>query len=180
MCKLESAVLGGGCFWCIEAALKQLDGVHGVESGYMGGTVASPSYEQVCTGATGHVEVVCVEYDPTVLSYRELLEVFFTAHDPTMLNCQGNDVGTQYRSVIFASEAQRPVAAEVIADLTAQHVFSNPIVTTIEPLKTFWKAEGYHQDYYASNPYQPYCRLVVAPKIAKVRAKYAGRLMQSR
>ncbi len=178
MDKCESAVLGGGCFWCVEAALKQLDGVRSVESGYMGGTVDSPSYQQVCTGTTGHVEVVCVEFDPAVISYRELLEVFFTAHDPTTLNRQGNDVGTQYRSVLFTTEAQRPVAAAVIADLTARHAFDNPIVTTIEPLKTFWKAEGYHQDYYASNPLQPYCRMVVAPKVAKVRARYADRLVQ--
>ncbi|MDR3763732.1 MAG: peptide-methionine (S)-S-oxide reductase MsrA [Acidobacteriota bacterium] len=180
MLKLESAVLGGGCFWCVEAALKQLEGVHSVVSGYMGGTVDSPSYQQVCTGTTGHVEVVCVEFDPAVLSYRELLEVYFTAHDPTTLNRQGNDIGTQYRSVIFAAEAQRKVAAEVIAELTAQHVFDSPIVTTIEPLKAFWTAEGYHQDYYAGNPNQPYCRLVVAEKVAKVRQKYADRMVSAR
>lgn len=176
MTKTQTAVLGGGCFWCVEAALKQIEGVLSVENGYMGGAVDHPSYEQVCTGKTGHVEVVRVEFDPTLISYGELLEVFFTAHDPTTLNRQGNDVGTQYRSVIFVLNGQREEAERVIAELTAKKVFDAPIVTAIEPAHTFWKAEGYHQDYFANNSHQPYCLFAVAPKVAKVRAKYANRV----
>lgn len=179
MGKTETAVLGGGCFWCVEAALLQLTGVLTVESGYMGGEVDHPSYEQVSTGKTGHVEVVRVEFDPAVISYRELLEVFFTAHDPTTLNRQGNDVGTQYRSVIFYLNGQRKVAEEVIAELTKENVFDSPIVTAIEPARTFWKAEGYHQNYFANNSHQPYCLFAVAPKVAKVRAKYVERIKRA-
>jgi peptide-methionine (S)-S-oxide reductase len=179
MAKSESAVLGGGCFWCVEAALLQLDGVLSVENGYMGGNVDQPTYEQVCTGRTGHVEVVRVEFDPSIISYRELLEVFFTAHDPTTLNRQGNDMGTQYRSVIFVLNGQRKIAESVIADLTVSHIFDAPIVTSIEPAKTFWKAEGYHQNYFANNSHQPYCLFAVAPKVAKVRAKYANRIKRA-
>jgi peptide-methionine (S)-S-oxide reductase len=179
MSKTETAVLGGGCFWCVEAALQQLEGVQTVESGYMGGTVDHPSYEQVCAGTTGHVEVVRVEFDPAIIAYRELLEVFFTAHDPTTLDRQGNDVGTQYRSVIFATPEQRAEAGQVIAELDAQHVFDAPIVTAVEPVQTFWKAEGYHQNYFANNSHRPYCLFAVAPKVAKVRAKYATRVKQA-
>lgn len=176
----ETAVLGGGCFWCVEAALQQLEGVLTVESGYMGGKVDMPTYEQVCNGDTGHVEVVRVEFDPAKISYAELLEVFFTAHNPTTLNRQGNDVGTQYRSVIFVlNSAQRMEAERVIAGLTADHVFDGPIVTAIEPAGTFWKAEGYHQNYFANNSHQPYCLFGVAPKVAKVRAKYADRVKRA-
>lgn len=179
MAKTETAVLGGGCFWCVEAALKQIDGVLSVENGYMGGDVDRPTYEQVCTGNTGHVEVVRVEFDPARISYGELLEVFFTAHDPTTLDRQGNDVGTQYRSVIFVLNGQRDEANRVIAELTAQKIFNAPIVTAIEPARTFWKAEGYHQDYFARNPRQPYCLFAVSPKVAKVREKYANRIKQA-
>jgi peptide-methionine (S)-S-oxide reductase len=180
MTKTETAVLGGGCFWCVEAALEQLEGVVRVESGYMGGRRQNPSYEQVCTGATGHVEVVRVEFDPAKISYAELLEVFFTAHDPTTLNRQGNDVGTQYRSVIFTlDDGQRDAALRVIAELEAQKLFDRPIVTAVEPAGEFWRAETYHQNYFANNPRQPYCLFAVAPKVAKVRAKYADRLRRS-
>jgi peptide-methionine (S)-S-oxide reductase len=177
MAETQTAILGGGCFWCVEAALEQLEGVLQVESGYMGGRRDQPSYEQVCTGATGHVEVVRVQFDPTVIRYGELLEVFFTAHDPTTLNRQGNDAGTQYRSVIFVlDDEQRREAERVIAELTASKVFSKPIVTAIEPASTFWPAEGYHQNYFANNSHQPYCLFTIAPKVAKVRAKYADRV----
>jgi peptide-methionine (S)-S-oxide reductase len=180
MANTETAILGGGCFWCVEAALLQLEGVLTVESGYMGGTVERPSYEQVCTGKTGHAEVVRVEFDPQRISYPELLEVFFTAHDPTTLNRQGNDVGTQYRSVIFVlDERQRAEAERVIAEWTAKQVFAVPIVTAIEPAGTFWKAETYHQNYFANNSHQPYCLFAVAPKVAKVRAKYADRVKRA-
>jgi peptide-methionine (S)-S-oxide reductase len=179
MSKTETAVLGGGCFWCVEAALQQLSGVLSVESGYMGGNVDQPTYEQVSSGNTGHVEVVRVEFDPEMLSYRELLEVFFTAHDPTTLNRQGNDVGTQYRSVIFYLNGQRAEAEKVIAELTADKVFDAPIVTAIEPARTFWKAEKYHQNYFANNSHQPYCLFAVAPKVAKVRAKYVDRIKRA-
>lgn len=163
----------------MEAALQQLTGVLTVESGYMGGEVDNPSYEQVCSGKTGHVEVVRVEYDPALISYRELLEVFFTAHDPTTLNRQGNDVGTQYRSAIFVLNGQRKVAEQVIAELTAEKVFDAPIVTAIEPARTFWKAEGYHQNYFANNSHHPYCLIAVAPKVAKVRARYVDRIKRT-
>ncbi len=179
MGKTETAVLGGGCFWCVEAALQQLEGVLSVESGYMGGEVDLPTYEQVCGGKTGHAEVVRVEFDPEVISYGALLEVFFTAHDPTTLNRQGNDVGTQYRSVIFTLNGQRAEAERVIADLTTKQVFEAPIVTTVEPAKTFWKAEGYHQNYFANNSHQPYCLFAVAPKVAKVRSKHSERVKRA-
>jgi peptide-methionine (S)-S-oxide reductase len=176
----ETAVLGGGCFWCVEAALLQLEGVLKVESGYMGGQTEQPTYGQVCGGSTGHAEVVRVEFDPAVISFAELLEVFFTAHDPTTLNRQGNDAGTQYRSVIFCQdEAQRTEAERVIADLTKNDVFNAPIVTAVEPAHTFWKAEEYHQNYFANNSHQPYCLFAVAPKVVKVRAKYANRVKRA-
>lgn len=180
MAKTETAVLGGGCFWCVEAALLQLEGVLSVESGYMGGQRQRPTYEQVCGGGTGHVEVVRVEFDPAQLSYGELLEVFFTAHDPTTLNRQGNDSGTQYRSVIFVlDEAQRAESVRVIAELTEKKIFSAPIVTAIEAAGAFWKAEEYHQNYFANNSHQSYCLFAVAPKVAKVRAKYADRVKRA-
>ena len=177
MAESETAILGGGCFWCVEAALQQLEGVLRVESGYMGGQREGPSYEQVSSGATGHAEVVRVEFDPAVISYGELLEVFFTAHDPTTLNRQGNDVGTQYRSVIFVlDDGQRAEAERVIAGLEAEHAFASPMVTAVEPAGAFWMAEAYHQNYFANNSHQPYCLFGVAPKVAKVRAKYASRI----
>src|SRR5208337_4908335 len=173
----QTAVLGGGCFWCVDAAFNQLQGVQRVISGYMGGHVQNPSYEQVCTGKTGHVEVAEITFDPAVISYEDLLEVFFTVHDPTTLNRQGNDVGEQYRSVIFyRDEEQHKTAQKVIEELTKEQVFSKPIVTTVEPASTFYPAENYHQNYFANNPYQPYCVAVVSPKVKKIREKFAQRL----
>jgi peptide-methionine (S)-S-oxide reductase len=177
MPKTETAILGGGCFWCVEAALKQLEGVESVRSGYMGGHAANPTYQQVCSGRSGHVEVAEITFDPSTISYSDLLHVFFTAHDPTTLNRQGNDVGEQYRSVIFyLNEEQKKAAEEVIAELTRDKVFGDPIVTAVEPASTFYVAEDYHQDYYANNSRQPYCMFVVAPKVQKIREKYAERL----
>jgi peptide-methionine (S)-S-oxide reductase len=174
---IEKAVLGGGCFWCVEAALVQLDGVESVRSGYMGGRRPNPTYEEVCTGATGHVEVAEISFDPAKISYRDLLGVFFTVHDPTTLNRQGSDVGEQYRSVIFyLNEEQRKTAEEVIAEFTREKVFTDPIVTTVEPAQTFYVAEDYHQDYFKNHPFQPYCMFTVAPKVKKVRQKYAAKL----
>jgi peptide-methionine (S)-S-oxide reductase len=173
----ETAILGGGCFWCVEAAIKQLQGVESVRSGYMGGASSNPTYQQVCSGKTGHVEVAEVAFDPSVITYNDLLHVFFTLHDPTTLNRQGNDVGEQYRSVIFyRDEAQKKTAEDVIAELTRDKVFKDPIVTAVEPASTFYVAEGYHQDYFANNSMQPYCMFVVAPKVLKIREKYAQRL----
>jgi peptide-methionine (S)-S-oxide reductase len=180
MANTETAVLGGGCFWCVEAALLQLEGVLQVDSGYMGGHTDQPTYEQVCSGKTGHAEVVRVEFDPAQISYGELLEVFFTAHDPTTLNRQGNDVGTQYRSVIFyLNEAQRAEAERIIGEWTANKIFDSPIVTAIEPAGIFWKAEEYHQNYFANNSNRPYCLFAVAPKVVKVRHKYADRVKRA-
>ena len=174
---VSRATFAGGCFWCLDAAYRRLRGVKSVVSGYAGGDVANPSYEAVCTGRTGHAEVVQVEFDPTEVSYRDLLEVFFGIHDPTTLNRQGHDVGTQYRSAIFPHDAeQERVAREVIGELEAEHTFDAPIVTTIEPLGTFYPAEKYHQDYYDRNPHQPYCAAVISPKIAKLRRKCAEKL----
>jgi len=173
----EVATLAGGCFWCLEAAFAQLRGVERVTSGYAGGQVASPSYEAVCTGTTGHAEVVQVTFDPAEVAFRELLEVFFTIHDPTTLNRQGGDVGTQYRSAIFYhSSEQRATAEQMIAEYNAEQLWGAPIVTEVVPLEKFYPAEAYHNDYFARNPYQPYCLGVVAPKVAKVRSKYAARL----
>ena len=173
----ETAILGGGCFWCVEAAIKQLQGVESVRSGYMGGHVVNPTYQQVCSGKSGHVEVAEISFDPAVISYDDLLHVFFTLHDPTTLNRQGNDVGEQYRSVIFyRDQAQKKAAEEVIAELTRDKVFDNPIVTAVEPASTFYVAEDYHQGYFANNSMQPYCMFVVAPKVKKIREKYAQRL----
>jgi len=173
----QTAVLGGGCFWCVEAAFNQLQGVQRVVSGYMGGRTQNPTYEQVCSGRTGHVEVAEITFDPEVISYEDILEVFFTAHDPTTLNRQGNDVGEQYRSVIFyRDEEQRKTALKVIDELTKEHAFKDTIVTTVEPASTFYPAEEYHQDYFKNHPYQPYCMFVVSPKVKKIREKFASRL----
>ena len=173
----EVATLAGGCFWCLEAVYADLDGVLRVESGYSGGTVPNPSYQQVCTGTTGHAEVVQVTFDPRVLSFRDLLEVFFSIHDPTTVNRQGNDIGTQYRSAIFShSPAQKAAAEQTIRELTEARRWSNPIVTQVTPFSAFYKAEPYHQEYFAHNPFQPYCQAVVAPKVAKFRKQYRERL----
>ncbi|MCA9470500.1 MAG: peptide-methionine (S)-S-oxide reductase MsrA [Nitrospirales bacterium] len=173
----EIATLGGGCFWCLEAAYDQLKGVESVESGYMGGAAQNPTYEAVCMGNTGHAEVVQVTFDPTIISYRELLEIFFAIHDPTTLNQQGNDVGTQYRSVIFYhSPEQQKVAQEVIAAFTDEKIFDRPIVTQVVPAETFYLAEDYHQEYFARNPSQPYCAYLINPKVAKFRQQFATKL----
>jgi peptide-methionine (S)-S-oxide reductase len=171
----EVATLGGGCFWCLDAVFRDLRGVEGVVSGYAGGEVANPSYESVCAGTTGHAEVVQVTFDPEILSFRELLEVFFTIHDPTTLNRQGADRGTQYRSaILFHSPEQQATAAAVIADV--QPLWNDPIVTEVAPLETFYPAEEYHQDYYRANPGQRYCQVVIAPKVAKARKEFLGKL----
>jgi peptide-methionine (S)-S-oxide reductase len=173
----EVAMLAGGCFWCLDAAFRLLKGVTKVEAGYAGGTRPNPTYEQVCTGTTGHAEVAQVTFDPSIITYRDLLDVFFTIHDPTQLNRQGADVGTQYRSAIFPhSEEQRAIAERTIKELEATGAYGAPIVTTIEPMKAFYPAEIYHQDYYARNSRQPYCQAVIAPKIAKLRKMHFERL----
>jgi peptide-methionine (S)-S-oxide reductase len=175
--KTETASLAGGCFWCLEAIYTQLKGVEKVVSGYTGGTVRNPSYEQVCTGTTGHAETVQITYDPSVITYKDLLNVFFTIHDPTTLNRQGADEGTQYRSAIFYDSPQQKAAAEeVIKSLTAQRVWDHPIVTEVTPLKEFYPAEKYHQSYYERNPNQGYCRIVIAPKVAKFRQHFMEKL----
>ena len=173
----ELATLGGGCFWCLEAVYKELRGVGRVVSGYAGGSVENPTYRQVCEGTTGHAEVVQITFDPSEVSYLELLEVFFTIHDPTTLNRQGGDVGTQYRSAIFYhTPAQRETAEQAIAAFDAAQVWDAPIVTEVVPLETFYPAEDYHQDYFEKNPSQPYCRAVVAPKVSKFRKHFLERL----
>jgi peptide-methionine (S)-S-oxide reductase len=175
--RVESATLAGGCFWCLDGAYRDLRGVISVESGYAGGQVADPTYEQVCMGTTGHAEVVRITYDPDEIPYRVLLEVFFSIHDPTTLNRQGADVGTQYRSAIFYhDEPQQEEAAAIIAELEAESVFADSIVTEVVALDTYYPGEAYHQDYYRNNPTQGYCQVVVAPKLAKFRANYASRL----
>jgi peptide-methionine (S)-S-oxide reductase len=177
MGKLEVATLAGGCFWCLEAVYDELKGVESVESGYSGGKVHNPSYTQVCDGNTGHAEVVQVTFDPQVLSYRDLLNVFFTIHAPTTLNRQGNDVGTQYRSAIFYhNEEQKQVAEQVIQEISEARIWDAPIVTEVVPFEAFYMAEDYHQEYFQKNPYQGYCRVVIAPKVAKFRHKFAERL----
>jgi peptide-methionine (S)-S-oxide reductase len=171
----ETAILGAGCFWCTEAVYLEVKGISSVESGYTGGQAGQPTYEQVCAGDTGHAEVVKLQYDPEVISYRDLLEIFFTIHDPTTLNRQGNDVGTQYRSVIYhQSPQQEATARQVIAEMA--HVWDAPIVTELAPAQAFYKAEDYHQDYFRQHPLQGYCALVVAPKLEKFRTTYAARL----
>jgi peptide-methionine (S)-S-oxide reductase len=175
-----TATLGGGCFWCLEAAFENLRGVEKVESGYCGGTVAAPTYEQVCGGKTGHAEVVQITFDPAVISFRELLEVFFAIHDPTTLNRQGADVGTQYRSAIFFhTPEQQATAEQVIAELNVAGVWGKPIVTAVTPFEVFYPAEDYHQGYYRSNPGAGYCQVVIAPKVAKLRQHFAEKLRSS-
>lgn len=173
----EVATLAGGCFWCLEAVFDDLEGVTDVVSGYSGGHVANPTYKHVCTGETGHAEVVQVTFDPTVLSYRDLLKVFFTIHDPTTLNRQGADVGTQYRSAIFHhSPDQRRTAEAIIAELGTAKLWDRPIVTEVAAFQVFYPAEDYHQEYFRRNPAQPYCQMVVAPKVAKFRKQYLQQL----
>ncbi len=175
--RTERATLGGGCFWCLEAVFELVEGVSLVKSGYVGGSVPNPTYEQVCTGTTGHAEIVQVDFDPEVISYGELLEIFFGVHDPTSLNRQGNDVGTQYRSAIFYEDkAQRDIALEVIRELDRDGPSDSPIVTTVEPLASFYPAEEYHDEYFRRNGEQPYCRVVVAPKVGKFRRRFAHRM----
>ncbi|MBV6431150.1 MAG: Peptide methionine sulfoxide reductase MsrA 2 [Bryobacteraceae bacterium] len=176
MTQYEVATLAGGCFWCLEAVFDEMEGVISVESGYMGGHVPNPSYKDVCTGNTGHAEVAQVTFDPAVTTFRELLEVFFSSHDPTTLNRQGNDTGTQYRSAIFHHSAgQKETAEEVIRELTREGVWRDPIVTEVTPASQFYRAEDYHQEYYRNNGNQPYCLYVVAPKVKKFREKFAAK-----
>lgn len=173
----QIATLAGGCFWCLEAVFDELNGVISVESGYTGGHVDNPSYKAVCNGTTGHAEAVRITFDPALVSYRDLLQIFFTVHDPTTLNRQGADVGTQYRSAIFYhDEEQKRAAEEVIGEITAEKLWSNPIVTEVAQAGKFYVAEDYHQEYFANNPYQPYCMAVVAPKVLKFRKMYTERL----
>ncbi|WP_432257833.1 peptide-methionine (S)-S-oxide reductase MsrA [Cupriavidus sp. TMH.W2] len=174
---LETATLGGGCFWCLEAVYQQVEGVVAVESGYAGGHVNHPTYQQVCEGTTGHAEVVRVSFNPSVINYREILEIFFAIHDPTTPDRQGNDVGTQYRSAIFThSEAQRATAEYVMRELAAANVFDAPIVTQVEPEQPYWRAEVSHQNYYQDNPSQGYCAFVISPKLAKFRKQFGAKL----
>lgn len=176
----ELATLAGGCFWCLEAVFQELRGVERVVPGYSGGHVPDASYELVCTGTTGHAEAVQIAFDPAEISYRELLEVFFTIHDPTTLNRQGPDAGTQYRSAIFYhTPEQQAIAQQLIAELETQHLWDDPIVTELVPLDAFYAAEGYHHDYYRRNPEQAYCRAVIAPKVAKLRKQYVEKLKRS-
>jgi len=174
---MELATLAGGCFWCLEAVFEQLRGVTKVVSGYAGGQVPHPNYAAVCSGSTGHAEVLQIAFDPAVITFRDLLDVFFTIHDPTTLNAQGADVGTQYRSAIFYHDPeQRRVAEEVVRELEAAKLWEDPIVTEIVPFTVFYPAENYHQEYYRRNANQPYCRAVIAPKVAKLRSKYLEKL----
>ncbi|TDW47185.1 peptide-methionine (S)-S-oxide reductase [Flavobacterium sp. 270] len=174
---LETITLGGGCYWCVEAVYENLNGVKSVVSGFSGGNVANPSYEEVCTGETGHAEVVQITYDKNVTDINEIFKVFFTVHDPTTLNRQGADVGTQYRSVIFyKNEEQKKAAQSIIAELNKAKVYNSPIVTKVEPFKVFYKAEDYHQNYYANNKNQPYCKMVIQPKIEKFEKVFKDKL----
>jgi peptide-methionine (S)-S-oxide reductase len=175
----EVATLAGGCFWCLEAVFDDMKGIESVESGYMGGEVDNPTYEQVCGGRTGHAEVVQLTFDPAVVSFKEILQVFFVIHDPTTPDRQGNDVGTQYRSAVFYhTPGQQAAVEEVVQELTSAKLFNAPIVTQVAPASTFYVAENYHQEYYARNQYQPYCQYVVAPKVAKFRKHFLDRLKQ--
>ncbi|RYJ36622.1 MULTISPECIES: peptide-methionine (S)-S-oxide reductase MsrA [Flavobacterium] len=174
---LETITLGGGCYWCVEAVYENLDGVKSVVSGFSGGKTVNPTYEEVCTGETGHAEVVQITYDKTVTDINEIFKVFFTVHDPTTLNRQGADVGTQYRSVIFyKNEEQKKAAQSIIAELNKAKVYDSPIVTKVEPFKVFYKAEDYHQNYYANNKNQPYCKMVIQPKIEKFEKVFKDKL----
>ena len=178
MSNIQLATVGGGCFWCVEAVLLELKGVQKVVSGYSGGSIKNPTYREICSGLTGHAEVVQVSFDAAVISYEDLLTVFMTTHDPTTLNRQGADKGTQYRSVIYYhDEAQKAAAERVIANLGSY--FNDPIVTEVSPLDVFYEAEDYHQNYYANNPAQPYCSVVISPKVSKLRAMYSDRLRVS-
>lgn len=180
MSQIEIATLAGGCFWCLEAVYLDMEGVTTVESGFMGGHVDNPSYEQVCGGHTGHAEVVQITFDPSVTSFRDLLRVFFTIHDPTTLHRQGNDVGTQYRSAVFYhSDEQRKAAEDVIAELKSEKVWDDPIVTEIVPASHFYAAGDYHQDYYRRNSLQPYCLFVVRPKLQKFRSKFPAKMRRA-
>jgi peptide-methionine (S)-S-oxide reductase len=174
----QVATLGGGCFWCVEAVFSELKGVTKAESGYAGGHVKNPSYEDVCTDETGHAEVVQITFDPSVISYRQILQVFFSVHDPTTLNRQGNDVGEQYRSIIFYhDEEQKKVASEVVDEVNKEKIWGNkPVVTQLVPFTTFYKAEDYHQNYFKNNPRQAYCQVIIAPKVAKFRKHYFDQL----
>jgi len=173
----EIATLAGGCFWCLEAIFPDLNGVHRVKSGYAGGHTPDPTYQEVCSGSTGHAEVLRIEYDPEVISYRDLLDVFFSVHDPTTKDRQGNDIGTQYRSAIFThDEVQDRVAREAIAELEAAGVYPGPVVTEVTPAGTFFPAEAYHDNYFARNPEQGYCQVIIAPKVAKFRKQHLDRL----
>lgn len=177
MSNLQQAIFGGGCFWCIEAVFQRVQGVESAVSGYMGGVNPNPTYKQVCNGDTGHVEVVKISFNPEQVSYRELLDIFFTVHDPTTLNRQGNDAGTQYRSVIFfTSDEQRREAEEFISRLESSKAFNSPVVTTVEPATEFYQAEDYHQNYFNDNRYQPYCMFVVGPKVQKFQQKFGEKL----
>jgi peptide-methionine (S)-S-oxide reductase len=177
MAQQEVATLGGGCFWCLEAVYNEMEGVQSALSGYMGGRKPSPTYQEVCSGRTGHIEVVQVTFDPQVRTYSEILEVFFAIHDPTSRDRQGNDAGEQYRSVIFYhDDRQRQTAADMIRELDDEKIWSRPIVTELRPAEIFYVAEDYHQEYFRNNPSQPYCAFVVAPKVAKFRQKFAGRI----
>ena len=177
MDNLETATLAAGCFWCVEAVFDDLKGVEDVVSGYSGGHTENPTYQQVCSETTGHAEVIQIRFDPGELSFKELLQVFFTVHDPTTLNRQGGDIGTSYRSAVFYhSDEQRNVADEVIAEINAEGIYDNRIVTEVTAFDKFWPAEDYHQEYFANNPNQPYCAAVVAPKVAKFRQKFLSRL----
>jgi peptide-methionine (S)-S-oxide reductase len=175
--KTEVATLAGGCFWCLEAVYDQLKGIEDVVSGYEGGAVKNPTYEQVCSGMTGHAEVIQVKYNPEVISFQDLLDVFFTIHDPTTLNRQGADVGTQYRSAVYYhTPEQKEIAERTISVINNSHIWDHPIVTEVTPADTFYPAEDYHQEYFARNPFQGYCRAVVAPKVAKFRKQHFARL----
>lgn len=177
MATLERATLAGGCFWCTESVFDELRGVESVVSGYSGGHKDSPTYQEVCTGTTGHAEVIDLEFDPAEIDFSDILRVFFTVHDPTTLNRQGGDIGTQYRSSVFYhSEAQKQAAEAVIREIDAEAIYPNPIVTEVVPFEKFWPAEDYHQEYFVNNPNQPYCSAVIAPKVAKFRKMYAERL----
>lgn len=178
--KREVATFGAGCFWCVEAVFQDLKGVEQVVSGYAGGTVDNPTYHQVCSGTTGHAEVTQITYDPEIISFAELLEVFWRTHDPTTLNRQGADVGTQYRSAIFYhNDEQKAIAEKSKQETDASGLWPNPIVTEIVPFRNFYKAEGYHQNYYRNNPYQPYCRMVIDPKVRKLRKEFGAKLKEA-
>lgn len=174
---LEVATLGGGCFWCMEAVYNQLKGIKKIDSGYSGGSIINPTYGQVSTGQTGHAEVVQLLYDPTIISYNEILKIFFTTHDPTTLNRQGADQGTQYRSVIFYhNEEQKKIAEQIIKELNTEEFFDSPIVTKVEPFEVFYPAEDYHKNYFQKHPEQPYCQIVISPKVTKLRKKFSDKL----